>query len=231
VNWLGPASDCTATVDNYGADAALAITRRRQLVLGMGGGEHVSDARLLVRFGVGATELGGERLIAALRALDASLADNRSHAADALRLRHALLGALFALPEAGRAALARAQTVAQPLRAKVTRGQRMVARLPGAGWAGRRYDEIVARVEAQLMRWAVAGRDEERAGHALAATAIRRASEALVSAFADSPELARVVAEQSESLGAHAMTELREGSVRADALVERAARRLLRRSR
>ena len=69
------------------------------------------------------------------------------------------------------------------------------------------------------------------AGRALAGETIRLATQELVSAVAESPELKRVIAEQSEGLGASAMADLREGSARADTLAERVTRRFLRRSR
>jgi len=62
-------------------------------------------------------------------------------------------------------------------------------------------------------------------------TAIDFAAHELVTSVAESRELKRVIAEQSESLGRSAMTELREGAARGDSIAERAARRLLGRSR
>jgi hypothetical protein len=199
----------------------------------MDGEGHVSSARLLFRFGIGVTDLGGERLIAALRAFDALLPDDADARGPdrALAPRHALLGALAALPAAARGALARGYAATRPLRRGIARGRGLVSHIPGARRARRLTEDWRARAEAQLVRWALAGRREEISGRALAATAIRTAAHELVSAVAESPELKHVIAEQSESLGESAMAELREGTARADALAERMARRLLGRSR
>ena len=199
----------------------------------MDGEGHVSGARLLFRFGIGATELTGERVIAALRAFDARLlADDDARRPDrALAPRHALLGALAALPASARAAIARGYAAALPFRRRIARGRKLISHIPGARRGQRVSVAWLARVEAQLVRWALAGRREEMAGRALAATAIHTAAHELVSALAESPELKRVIAEQSESLGESAMAQLRDGTARADALAERMARRVLRRSR
>jgi hypothetical protein len=205
----------------------------RHIFLEMIGEGRVSRARLLFRFGVGATELAGERLIEALQALDALLpgVEDTRAPQGALTLHDALLGALSALPGWARAALARGQVALLPGRDRFARGRRLVSRLTGARRARRRYDDAIARARAQLGRWAVAGRHERQAARDLAATAIDVAAHELVTAVAESPELKRVIAEQSESLGRSAMTELRDGAARSDAIAERAAQRLLRRSR
>jgi len=199
----------------------------------MDGEERVSGARLLFRFGIGATELAGKRMIAALQLVDAVLGDTDAEPVPdgALELRHALLGAMAALPAWARAALARRRAAARSLREGIAGGHRLVSRLPGARLARRRTSALIARVEAQLVRWALAGRREELAGRALAGETIHLVTQELVSTIAESPELKRVIAEQSEGLGASAMADLREGSARADTLAERVARRFLRRSR
>jgi len=199
----------------------------------MDGAERVSGATLLFRFGIGAAELAGERVVSALRSVDAVISGVDAEAAPdgALEPRHALLGAIAALPAWARTRLARRQAAARPARGRIARAQTLLSKLPGARRARRRTDALRAHVEAQLLRWAVAGRREELAGRALAAETIRLATHELVSAVAESPELKQVIAEQSESLGASAMVELREGSARADTLAERVARQFLRRSR
>jgi hypothetical protein len=74
----------------------------------MEGEGRVSGTRLLFRFGIGATELAGQRLITALEAVDGVLSSAaiEREANGALGLRHALLGAMSALPDWARAALA-----------------------------------------------------------------------------------------------------------------------------
>jgi len=198
----------------------------------MDGEGRVSAARLLFRFGIGTTELAGERLIAALRELDSVMPDVAAEGAPerTLRLHHALLGAVTSLPAWARVTLAR-RRAARSMSRRGANGRRLASRLPGADRIRQRYEMLLARVEAQLVRWALAGRREELAGRALAETAIREASHELVSAVAESPELKRVIAEQSEGLGTSAMAELRESTARADALAERVTRRFLRRSR
>ena len=199
----------------------------------MEGEGRVSGTRLLFRFGIGATELAGQRLITALQAVDGVLSSAalEREANGALGLRHAVLGAMSALPAWARAALARRATAARSVREEIAGGHRLAWRLPGARRARRRYDALLARIEAQLVRWSLVGRREEAAGRALAGETIGLAMQELVSIIADSPELKRVIAEQSESLGASAMADLREGSARADTLAERVARRFVRRSR
>jgi len=199
----------------------------------MDGAERVSGGRLLFRFGIGATELAGERVVSALRSVDALISGVDADPAPdgALEARHALLGAIAALPAWARARLASRQAAARRVRGKIARAHGLFSKLPVARRARRRTDAWLARVEAQLVRWALAGRREEMAGRALAAETIRLATQELVSAVAESPELKQVIAEQSESLGVSAVTELREGSARADTLAERVARRFLRRSR
>ncbi len=172
-------------------------------------------------------------MITALQAVDGVLssADVEPEPDGALGLRHALLGAMAALPAWARAALAKRGIAARSLRDGIAGGHRLASRLPGARRVRRRYDALLARIEAQLVRWALVGRREEAAGRALAGETIRLTTQELISIIADSPELKRVIAEQSESMGASAMADLREGSVRADTLAERVARRFVRRSR
>jgi hypothetical protein len=82
-----------------------------------------------------------------------------------------------------------------------------------------------------LGRLAVIGRDEEAEGRALARGAVKTAFQATTAAVADSPEVKRVIAEQSQGLAISAITALRARSARADSVVESAARRLLGRRR
>ncbi len=78
-----------------------------------------------------------------------------------------------------------------------------------------------------MASWAEAGRREEHGGRALAREALSGYYELAMARVADSPELKHVIAEQSESLAASAVTTLRDGSARADDAVESVARRLL----
>ena len=201
--------------------------------LDMDGVERVSGTRLLFRFGIGATELAGKRMITALQAVDAVLASAAAEPVPpgALELRHALLGAMAALPAWARAALARRQAGARSLRDGIARGHRLASRLPGAvapddgttpGSRAWTRSSCAGRWRGAVRSWPAARWPARRSACA---------TQELVSAVAESPELKRVIAEQSEGLGASAMTDLREGSARADTLAERVTRRFLRRSR
>ena len=199
----------------------------------MDGVERVSGTRLLFRFGIGATELAGKRMITALQAVDAVLASAaaepvpRGRSGCATRCgrdgRAAGLGPRRpGPPPGGRAIAARWDRPRSP------------ARLAPPGCPSRADDgttPVLARVDAQLGagRWRGAVSSWPAARWPARRSAWRRRS--WCSAVAESPELKRVIAEQSESLGASAMTDLREGSARADTLAERVTRRFLRRSR
>jgi hypothetical protein len=203
----------------------------------------VSGGRLLFRFGVGATELAGERLVAALRAIETLMAEGVAGidmAEDAaatetdteaeLRFRHAVLGALAALPAWADAAIARGRRASSSALDVAVRGRGLVFHAPGARRARLRLAELRARVDARLARWAEDGRREEEAGRAMAAVALRALSEEAVAAVAESPELKRVIAEQSEGITVSAVAGLRQRSARADRLAEAVARRILGRS-
>jgi hypothetical protein len=198
----------------------------------------VSGGRLLFRFGVGATELAGERLVAALRTIETLMADadavadggTEPEAEAELRLRHAVLGALAALPGWADAAIARGRRASSSAFDVAMRGRGLVFHAPGARRARLRLAELRAAVDARLARWAEEGRREEQAGRAMASVALRALSEEAVAAVAESPELKRVIAEQSEGITVSAVAGLRQRSARADRFAEAVARRLLGRS-
>jgi hypothetical protein len=196
----------------------------------------VSGGRLLFRFGVGATELAGERLVAALRAIDTLMAEGNvgggaePEVEEELHFRHAVLGALAALPGWADAAIARGRRASSSALDVAVRGRGLVFHAPGARRARLRLAELRARVDAQLARWAEEGRREEQAGREMAAVALQALSEEAVAAVADSPELKRVIAEQSEGITVSAVAGLRQRSARADRLAEAVARRILGRS-
>jgi len=93
--------------------------------------EQVSSGRLLLRFVVGAAEVTGGRLAAALRLFDERRASAGGPVAwPAVAPRHVLLGALFSAPAGLHGALARARPLAEKTTRAAGRGLRAVARLP-----------------------------------------------------------------------------------------------------
>jgi len=82
------------------------------------------------------------------------------------------------------------------------------------------------RSRAQLASWAAAGQREEAASRAVARKALTALRERALARVADSPDLKRVIREQSEGVAVIAVNELRNRSARADRLAERAVRRL-----
>jgi len=201
------------------------------------GAVELSVPRLLLRFGVGFAALAGERFVSALRAPDARRAADAApepgapEAPPGLAPRHALIGALVAAPGALSEVAARVVPAARRLERLAGRGRRVLARLPGRDMAARRLEPWRARAVGALGRLAVAGRAEEIEGRALARGAVRTAVRSASAAIADSPEVKRVIEEQSQGLAVSAIAGLRARSARADSVVESAARRLLGRRR
>ena len=199
-----------------------------------------SSAGLVFRFGVGLLELAGEGLASALRALAeiGPAAEGPSVPLLAARPandvpivpRHVLIGAIATTPRLLSAALSRALSVPESTRARriAGRGRRFLGHLPGTGRVGRRWSALRGRAETQLASWAAAGRREEAAGRSLARMALGTFFEGAIARVAESPDLKRVIEEQSQGVTVAAVNELRERSRRADNLVEGFARRLLR---
>ena len=198
----------------------------------MDGAAH--PGRLLFRFTVGLVELAGEGLVTSLRVFE----ETRQAAADPdvdetlphVRARHVFIGAAAAAPAWLARRLRRRAgppRVLEPRRPASGRGRRLLARAPGVARARRGYLSLRARVGAQMASWAEVGRREEHGGRALAREALNGYYELAMARVADSPELKQVIAEQSQSMAASAVTGLRDGSARADDAVESVARRLL----
>jgi hypothetical protein len=181
-----------------------------------------STARLVFRFAVGGTALLGEWFGAALRAIDALPAAPDEPAE--------------VVPAGGRAVLVGALSSAMrwrpppaPIAGAARRAGGLLAKLPGAGFARRRYARAHARVGARLRRWAEEGVREQRAGQRLARRATPAFFELAAARFADSPEVGHVIEQQSQGLAASSVAELRGRAAQADGAVERVARRVLRR--
>jgi hypothetical protein len=145
--------------------------------------------------------------------------------------RHALLGALVTAPGALARAATRVAPATRGLGRLARRGRGIVGRLPGSEAAARHIEPWRARAALALGRLAVIGRAEEAEGRALARGAVKTTFQATTAAIADSPEVKRVIAEQSQGLAISAIAALRVRSARADSVVESAARRLLGRRR
>jgi hypothetical protein len=146
-------------------------------------------------------------------------------------VRDVFVGALASLPEALTAALASAA----PARARMGRiargGGRLLEAVPGARTVVRRCRAASAGAAGRLTRLSAVGRAEAEAGRRLAQVFLSSASAAAVARVAESPELKRVIGEQSQGLATTAVKELRERSARADSAAESVLRRLTGRSR
>jgi len=148
--------------------------------------------------------------------------------------RHAAWGMLVDLigrgqrrgPALFRASLWRTAMVARRLAPSVARARRFARRLPGATRSAAHWHAWHARRQAQLAGWAAAGQREEAASRAVAREALIALRENALARVADSPDLKRVIREQSEGIAVTAVAALRSRSARADGLAEKAVRRL-----
>ena len=100
-------------------------------------------------------------------------------------------------------------------------------RVPPLRGALRRTDVWRARAAGSLARLHVAAAHEQLEGRALALRAWRRLVRTAAGELANSPELKRVIREQSQGLAAGAISDVRHRSARADDAVEDLARRAL----
>jgi hypothetical protein len=185
--------------------------------------EEPSDARLIARLMLGSAALGGARLVQALHVLDRAPPEPSWSwlATPRQSWRHAVLGAALRAPRW----LARGRARVRPLASGAAgwRGWRLVRRLPGHDRAARSWQAWRGRTA----EWAEAGWREEVAARALARATGAATIELAMSVIADSPEVRQVIEEQSSGMARSALSDLRDGGQRADALAERIARRLL----
>lgn len=188
------------------------------------------SVRLLFRFGVGLVGLAGERLLGALRAVEAlgRVAPEEPEPVRRAAVRDAVVGVVVSAPPAVTAALQPARTA---LAWFAGRGSRALRHVPGARAVARRWRAARAGATRGLDRLSATGHAEVEAGRRLAQTFVSGASEAAVARVADSPELKRVIGEQSQGLATTAVNELRERSARADTVAESVWRRLTGRPR
>jgi hypothetical protein len=130
-------------------------------------------------------------------------------------------------PALFRACLSRAARSARRFAPSMARARRLARRLPGATRSAAHWHAWHTRQRIQLARWVAVGQREEVASRAVAREALLAMREAAFARVADSPDLKRVIREQSEGIAVTAVAELRSRSARADGLAERAVRRLL----
>ena len=153
-------------------------------------------------------ELAGGTLVSALRALDelraapaGMPAPDASPANDVpAAARHVVLGAIVTTPRALAGALARAGRVAAPAWQIAGRAGRLLGRVPGAGLARGRWETLRARAGTELAAWAAVGQQEEAAGQSLARAAVAGFFELAIARVAESPDLKRVIEEQSQGV-------------------------------
>jgi hypothetical protein len=184
-----------------------------------------------LRFGLGLVVLAGDTLRSALGPDES---EESTPDATEPSLRHAAWGLLVDLLDRGRdaqgvlrASLWRAAMSARRLAPPLARARRLAGHLPGATRSAAHWHAWRARRRAALARWAAAGQREEAASRSVARNALTALRERALARVADSPDLKRVIREQSQGIAVTAVTELRNRSARADRLAERAVRRLL----
>ena len=191
-----------------------------------------------LRFGLGLVVLTGDTLRSALGPSDSPGSpggpNDLAPVATGPSLRHAAWGLLVDLVDRGRgaegvirASLWRAAMSARQLAPPLAHARRLARHLPGATRGVAHWHAWRARRRAALARWAVAGQREEAASRAVAQEALTALRERALARVADSPDLKRVIREQSQGIAVTAVNELRNRSARADRLAERAVRRLL----
>jgi hypothetical protein len=195
-----------------------------------------------LRFGLGLIVLAGDTLGSVLAGpgrAGSSTGDDAAAYGTRPSPRHAVWGLLVDLLARGRrrgpallrASLWRETRVARRLAPSIARARRLARHLPGAARSAARWHAWRGRSRAQLARWAAVGQREEAASRAVARQALTALRERALARVADSPDVKRVIREQSEGIAVTAVNELRNRSARADRLAERAVKRLLGRGR
>ena len=202
-----------------------------RLAAGAGDAAEPESGPRWLRFGLGLVVLAGDTLGSLLGPAES---DESTLAATKPSLRHAAWGLLVDLLDRGRgaqgvlrASLWRGAMSARRLAPPLARAGRIAGHLPGATRSAAHWHAWRARRRAALARWGAAGQREEAASRAVAREALTALREKALARVADSPDLKRVIREQSQGIAVTAVTELRNRSARADRLAERAVRRLL----
>lgn len=198
--------------------------------------------RMLFRFGLGLATLARERMNAVLASSEAAAAGPPPAATapeeDAPRAADAALGFLLGVSELGlrmRPALstrwAALTSSAHRLAAPVVRAGGLVGWLPGVPRRAAELRAWRAREGRRLARWAAAGRRERLESRAVARAALTTLRETVLARISESPDVKRVIHEQSAGVAVTAVGELRERSARVDDLAEGTVGRLLGRGR
>jgi hypothetical protein len=148
--------------------------------------------------------------------------------------RHTLIGLLFETPEVMSSGLAKAGRASGAAAGLVGKVLGPIANSRLARPVKRRYDKLVARGESTLERWAERGRVEEQASRALTEQAMTQMFDEVMDVvmihLAQKPELREMLQEQSVSMAGEVVGEVRQRTADADAILERLARAMLRRS-
>jgi hypothetical protein len=148
--------------------------------------------------------------------------------------RHTLIGLLFETPEVIGKGLTKVGQASGKATGLVGKVLGPIANSWPARPVKRRYDKLVGQGEATLKRWAERGRVEEQASRALTEQAVIQLFDEVMDEvmihLAHKPELRDLLQQQSFSMAGEVMDEVRQRTAGADALLERLARAMLRRS-
>ncbi|HEY4394581.1 MAG TPA: hypothetical protein VGP64_10980 [Polyangia bacterium] len=120
-----------------------------------------------------------------------------------------------------------ARRLAEP----VVRAANVVGWLPGVPRRAAELREWRDRGGRRIARWAAAGRRERAESRAVARAALTTIRETMLARISESPDLKRVIHEQSAGIAVNAVAELRDRSAHVDDLAEGAVGRLLGRGR
>jgi len=197
---------------------------------------------MLFRFGLGLATLARERMNAVLSSSEAAAggpvpavtADEEA----APRAADAALGFLLDVSDLGlrmrpvfSARWAALTTSARRLAAPLVRAGGLVGWLPGVPRRAAELRAWRAHHGRRLARWAAAGRRERAESRAVARAALTTVRETMLARLSESPDVKRVIHEQSAGVAVTTVGELRERSARIDDLAEGTVGRLLGRGR
>lgn len=195
------------------------------------GGEHdrpvVPPGRQLFRLLVGVAVVAPERLTMALRLADEfRLLAASPLPAPAASPRHILIGALSSLPAWLVRAWARVDPAAQRWGG---RAARWAPRLLPERFVKRPLRAMATGLAERSAAWIEIGRREELAGRHLVELGLQVIPDSVMSAVAESPDLRRVLRQQTAGMTHTVMERLRQTSAKADDLSESLSRRVFRR--
>jgi len=191
----------------------------------------------LMRLLFGGAVEGADELSRRLKEHQTALAQNQTsdisfYADDGTeweRLRYALIGLLFEMPQVMAKSLA---TVGQTTNKATGFMSRMVSPVANSRLMRpihRRYETVAIRREEMLERLMERGRSEELAGRLLARNASAEAMDELLDYLAEKPEIRQLVQQQGVGLVAELVEQVRERAAGADDMVDRMSGAILRR--